>query len=263
MTPSVAPKPRPLTEQDCAGLRWRNPTDHRFVSHMPSVLIGAQELPAITLELPWLFVEINDRWRAIALLRSGPDAPCPWLDGTGSLRLNKLPFLLRIYPFALLPDGHRHVLAIWDDPDHVGQSGQVLYQDGNLSPELAPMTRACAGFLRGVDALHQIATSLHQAGILQPTQLASDGVSRLYEVDEKSLRTASPEVLGQLARTGALGAAHAQLLSRHHLEKLTISQPSSPTSNSPAMAESDDAFLNALSDDLQAGAEFEPGALAP
>ncbi len=263
MTSPVANSPRPLTQERCAGLHWRSPSDFRFVAQMPSVLISASELAALTLELPWFFVPVRDKWRVLVPLRTSREAKCPWLRADGGLRLSTVPFLLRVYPFTVLPEGDSHVLGIWQDPDCVGAQGQSLYQGAALSPVLEPVARGFAQFVTGMEMIHKIGSALQGAGVLKQVSGPYGGGVALFEPDEEALRRAPAQVLASLAQSGALGAAHAQLLSRHNLKKLTALKVPSQPQNTPETRAEDRAFLDALTDDLFSGAELKPGALAP
>lgn len=262
MTSPVAIRPRPLTQQDCAGLRWRSPADYSFAGNIPSVLLSASDLAAVTLELPWFFIPSQGKWCAVAPLRRAQDNECLWLDADGLVALRWLPFLLRMYPFTVLPDGDSHVLGLWQDPDCVGKTGKPLFENGNLSPALDPVARAFGRFVAGLEAMHKIGTALSEAGILLPVRATEDG-GNLYNIDEEALRSTPPDTLALLAQNGALGAAHAQLLSRHHIKYRTIRKVASQSQNTPVTREADRAFLDALTDDLLEGAELKPGALAP
>ncbi|KIC39030.1 hypothetical protein RA27_17900 [Ruegeria sp. ANG-R] len=224
-------------------------------------MLSSSELAAVTLELPWFFVNAGGKWRAVAPLRRDRDGGSLWVHDDGSVALDRLPFLLRMYPFAVLPEGDSHVLGIWQDPDCVGEIGKLLYEDGRLSPTLDPVARGFARFVAGLEVMNRIGTALQVADVLRPVPQQNGGA--LFETDEDALRTAPADVLVSLSQNGALGAAHAQLLSRHHLKKPTRRKVASQPQNTPVTRDTDRAFLDALTDDLLSGEELKPGALAP
>jgi hypothetical protein len=252
MTSPVAITPRPLTHKDCAGLHWRSPSDFGFTDHVPSVLVGASELSSVTLEMPWYFAQANGKWHALVPLRS--DA---------GLKFNHVPFLLRMYPFTLLPDANSFVLGIWQDPDCIGETGHPIYDGAQLHPRLEPVANAFSRFVKGLDALHKIGAALHRAGVLQPTPQQASDTGQLFQTDEDALRALPADTLSELAKSGVLGAAYAQLLSRTHLKRTARPKVASQPQNTPVTREEDRAFLDALTDDLLEGAELKPGALAP
>lgn len=252
MTSPVAITPRPLTHKDCAGLCWRSPSDFGFVDHVPSVLVGVSELSSVTLEMPWFFAQARGKWRALAPLPPG-----------AGLKLNHVPVLLRMYPFTLLPDADSFVLGIWQDPGCIGETGHPIYDGAQLHPRLEPVAKAFSRFVKRLDTLHKIGSALHKAGVLQPTPGQAGDTAQLFQTDEDALRALPADILSELAKSGALGAAYAQLLSRNHLKRTASPKVASQLQNTPVTREEDRAFLDALTDDLLAGAELKPGALAP
>jgi hypothetical protein len=236
----AAVMPQPLTKEGCVGLRWRSASDHRFAAHMQTVLLSTAELAAVTLSLPWFFIETGrGKWRAAALLSASSGTPCPWLGSDGVLRIQQIPFLLRNYPFTLLPQGERYCLGFWNDK------------------------QAFAGFLSGVETFDGIGAALNRAKILRPLPEARPSTTRIFQVDEDALRSASDAELGLLTRSGALAAAHAQILSRHHLAALEKPHASALANDNLLKVEPDCDFLGAVADDLQTCIEIAPGVLTP
>lgn len=261
-TAPAAVTPLPLTQERCASLRWRIPIDQRHIARQPSVLLSVAELASIALELPWFFVERNGNWHAVALMRNGVGGSCPWLQANGQSGLRVLPFLLRKYPFTLLPDGPRYRLGIWQDPTCIGASGAPLFENGELAENVNLVVRAFSQFLNGVKVAHTLALALSDAGVLKPSSLPWSAGPKLMQVNEDALRELPGSHLESLNKQGALGAAHAQLLSCHHFRRLIQSDAASPESSGVVAPEENHAFFDALADDLQAGAEFYPGALS-
>ncbi len=217
----------------------------------------------MTLEMPWFFVQAKRTWRALVPLRRARDGGCLWLHEDGSLAVNRLPFLLRMYPFTVLSERESHVLGIWQDPDCLGNVGLPLFEGGKLSPTLDPVARGFASFVAGLETINKIGAALQAAGVLKPAPRKYGGDGALFEIDEDALRSVPADVLASLSQNGALAAAHAQLLSRHHLKNLTKQKVASQPPNTPVTRNADSDFLDALTDDLLSGAELKPGALAP
>lgn len=263
MTETVAIRPRPLTEQGSVGVYWRPPTDHRFVAHVGTALLTVSDIPSATLGLPWYFTEVEGRWRAVAILRLSQSEPSAFLDPNGMLRVGTLPTLLRMYPFTLMADGDKYALGLWQDPDCVGPTGEPLSEDGKLSPKLEPLLRAFAQYLKGLKPVETLASELSEAGVLRPVSSLMPFKLSYFEVDETKLRALPIERAGVLAKSGALGVAHAQLLSRHHQSKLFKKSAESAGTPDPIVAQTDDPFFEAVADDLVAGSDFDPGLLSP
>jgi hypothetical protein len=260
----AAVMPQPLTKEGCVGLRWRSASDHRFAAHMQTVLLSTAELAAVTLSLPWFFIETGrGKWRAAALLSASSGTPCPWLGSDGVLRIQQIPFLLRNSPFTLLPQGERYCLGFWNDKQCIGEAGQPMFQEGRPSPSLRTVSKAFAGFLSGVETFDGIGAALNRAKILRPLPEARPSTTRIFQVDEDALRSASDAELGLLTRSGALAAAHAQILSRHHLAALEKPHASALANDNLLKVEPDCDFLGAVADDLQTCIEIAPGVLTP
>ena len=252
----------PMTEKGCAGLNWRIPSDERHIAFQPSVLLSASELASVSLELPCFFVLSGETWHSIALLRNGPNGKCPWIRPDGLSTLRRLPFLLRKHPFTLLPDGQKFHLGLWQDPNCVGSTGDPIYENGQLAENLRPMAQDFAKFVGGIQVAHTLASQLSDVAVLKPAP-HSWGQHILMQVDEDRLRGLPGDQLEKLNKSGALGVAHAQMLSRHNLQRLMSTEGDSPDVNTMVDPPQTHAFFDALAEDLQAGAEFNPGALSP
>lgn len=262
MTLTDGLRQRPLVEKDCAGIYWRSPLSHAFVARFSTVQLSISELAATSLELPWAFRRQRG-WSAVALLRPVTAKQCPWLSTDGELALDRVPFLLRMYPFCLMPDNSSQVLAYWNDPECICSAGQPFFENGQLSGPLTKVAQAFGRFVSGVQTVHQMGADLHAAGVLRVAGDASSEASELFNVDETALQELSGETLKALMTTGALGSAHAQLLSQHHLTKFNRRTPKVLSAAAPAEPQAECNFLDALADDFMSGEDLRPGVLAP
>jgi hypothetical protein len=99
--------------------------------------------------------------------------------------------------------------------------------------------------------------------VLRVADDASSGAPELFKVDETALQELSGETLKSLMTTGALGSAHAQLLSQHHLTKFHRRTLKSMPAAAPTEHQAECNFLDALADDFMSGEDLRPGVLAP
>jgi len=263
MTLTDGLRQRPLVEKDCAGIFWRSHLTHAFVARFSTVQLSISELAATSLELPWAFRRQRGGWSAVALLRPVKAKQCPWLSTDGELALDRVPFLLRMYPFCLMPDNSSQVLAYWNDPECICSAGQPFFENGQLSGPLTKVAQAFGRYVSGVQTVHQMGADLHAAGVLRVAGDASSEASELFNVDETALQELSGETLKALMTTGALGSAHAQLLSQHHLTKFHRRTPKVLSAAAPAEPQAECNFLDALADDFMSGEDLRPGVLAP
>ncbi len=188
------------------------------------------ELSDAIVSFPVAMVRIDNTPKLIALLSVLPNQNC-FVSPDGRFLSAYIPRILKQYPFTMVPaeDGRR-VLCV--DESALAPKDQANVQA--FYDEKGEPTEFLKSFVQMWEVYlgHQIDTdnamkALDDAGVFCEWELIladSDGreirISDIYRVDEEKLRNLSPEVCQSLVKTGALGIAYAQILSRNKVAAL-------------------------------------------
>jgi hypothetical protein len=146
------------------------------------------------------------------------------------------PAWYRAHPFRLMRDEQtdRYVVCVDESSaafeKQAGEQSERLF-DGE--GELTERTQGTVTFLEKLQKATRVTQALvgrlDEAGVIVPWALTTRNPGReegqqvkgLYHIDEAALKALEPEVLAQLASSGALSIAYTQLLSEHRLQGLS------------------------------------------
>lgn len=212
------------------------PQGYGFAAQQPVVPVVVDELAELVPTIPLALVASEDRSRfqlvALQALDAGNNA---YIHTNGSWILGYRPAWYRSYPFRLLRPAEasasvsQRVLCIdADSPgivEHAEQESAIACFDaeGELSPHLQRLMAFLEQFERAQDVTNALVAQLEQHALIVPwtiTLTLEEGKTPLggiYHIDERALRALSGEALSELASSGALALAYAQLMSEHRL----------------------------------------------
>ncbi|SBT19295.1 SapC [Marinomonas gallaica] len=218
-----------------ANAGWRSLTHYRHAQTMTVVPVFAAEMGHLLQYYPLAFVKKEDNhFQLCALLglKSGENA---FLSFDERWKATYVPAALRSYPFSLLKNAEgKQVLAADVDSDFfnvLAQPGDqdVLSHDGNPHSSLTELLQ----FMLHRDVMQQKTDNAVQALAAQNVlslwtvpvtndagQTEQKELMGMYHVDEEAVQKLPEEVLGSLAKAGALGIAYAQLFSQVRLKDL-------------------------------------------
>lgn len=219
----------PLSKTEHASQGWRRPSDYAFAAQDATVPIVAFEVAEAALSMPLAFVRADGMVQLVAMLstvsgRNGFVAP------NGAWLGSYVPALLRAFPFRLGRLAEEGELALCLAAEACSGPDQERIFD--LSGDLSPRVRQIASFLSAFEQARQQAgragDALDRAGVLVPWKVnphddvttGEVAVAGLWRVDEEALSALSDERFLDLRKIGALGIAHAQVLSTSRLDVL-------------------------------------------
>lgn len=154
-----------------------------------------------------------------------------FLDADQQWQAAYVPAHYRSYPFNLLPNQQGELTLCFDteaDLIHTpAQPGQLplLNQQQQPSEHLAPIIQFLQQRHQQSQVTQALVNQLAGQQLIQPWPLNSAGadgeeqpVKGLYRIDEQALKTLEPALLSELAQSGALALAYAQLFSQTRLQ---------------------------------------------
>ena len=174
------------------------------------------------------------------------------------------PAWYRAHPFRLIRDEQNDRDAVCVDEASPAFQKEASEQALRLFDDDGEPTQRTHDTISFLDKLQQATRVTHaqiaqleKAGVIVPWPLTTrkpdseEGrqVKGLYHIDEAALRALDPEVLAQLARSGALSMAYTQLLSEHRLKGLTRLYDLRNKANQQAKPSSDLDLEDLFSDD--------------
>lgn len=217
-----------------AGLR---PAGYAHALSQTVVPLTAEELPHVlsTMVTGFILPPEGGGYQLVALqsLHAGVNL---YVHTNGRWIAGYQPAWYRAHPFRLLPDSQTGKLVLCVDESaetftsHAAEDAVRLFDDDG---EPADITRKTMGFLenlhRGTETTRAAVTQLADAGLITPwtlkvattTAVAPQPVQGLYHIDEAALQALPGDTLAELATSGALMIAYAQLMSEHRLKMLT------------------------------------------
>ncbi|MBZ9557618.1 SapC family protein [Halomonas coralii] len=223
----------PLSTERHRADGWAKTPDYAFAVDRPVAELVAEEIPRALPTLPLAFMPEGEQWALVALLSLDsqrnlfvhPDGR--WMGGY-------IPAAFRGYPFALLHDteGGRRMLGFDADSglwvEGAEDERRFFDDEGKLNQ---PVERVMT-FLRQYDdqrrATRRAVTALAEAGVVVPWAFSvkdeagnARRVDGVYRTDEAALKALPGETLSELATSGALAIAYAQLYAQHRLPGLT------------------------------------------
>lgn len=207
---------------------WQKFSDFSFAARDHVVLLVMEE---VAHALPWyplafVFNEQADRYHLTALLslQSGRNV---YLSSAGKWQAPYVPSQYRGYPFGIDASGELCIdieSGLFYDP--AGLEAQPLFSDGEPS-ELSARIKQFHEKRRQAMALTQkLVDEVHQAGLITPWAIRwqpkdkPQTLKGYCAIDEERLRSLPAETYAQLAHSGALGLAYAQIFSRPRIGDL-------------------------------------------
>ncbi|WIX33796.1 SapC family protein [Salinicola sp. JS01] len=223
----------PLSTQRHLGDGWLKKRGYEYAAERPVAELVAEEVARALPTLPLAFMPEGEQWALVAVLSLDsrhnlfvhPDGR--WMGGY-------VPAAFRGYPFALLhdPQGDRRVLGFDADSGLWVEGAEGEHRFFDDAGKLAPQVERTLTFLRQYDdqrrTTRHAVTALAETGLIVPWRFSVNDdagephrVDGLYRLDEAALRGLSGEILSDLAQSGALAIAYAQLYAQHRLPGLT------------------------------------------
>lgn len=213
------------------------PAGYGFALEQAVVPLVAEELPQVLPTMAMGFVPLDNTGTGFELvaLQSLEAGVNVYVHTNGRWIGGYRPAWYRAHPFRLMRDEHNGHDALCVDetsPTFLLQADDQAVRLFDDEGEPTQRTRDTITFLEKLQQATRVTRAqvqqLEKAGVIAPWKLTtrnseSEGdrhVEGLYHIDEAALRALDPEVLAELARTGALSMAYAQLLSEHRLKGL-------------------------------------------
>lgn len=217
-----------LSAKNHAQAGFDSTPDYRFAAQDTLIPLVMPELSAAQAQFPLAFTLQQDQYLLVGLTSLKPQTNL-FISPQGQWLGAYIPAAVRVYPFDLISLKQDEVtLCVDKDSGRFHEQAQdkdwQLFKEGGLSEQ----GQKLLGFLQQwqhhraytqerINQLHQ-----HQLIEAWPLQLqGQEGQAQplkgLYRINEQQLRGLSAEALQELAQTGALGIAYAQLLSQAQL----------------------------------------------
>jgi hypothetical protein len=238
-----------------------NRTGFGFALEQIVVPLVAEELPLVLPTMVIAFVPLDDAgtgFEVVALqsLGSGVNA---YVHPNGQWIGGYRPAWYRAHPFKMMRDDQNDRDLLCVDvtsaafAEAAGKGAVKLFDDNGEPSQCA---RDVVAFLEKLKSARRLTrakvTQLDEAGLIapwptntgQPDSEADQQARGLYRIEEVKLRELDPEVLKQLARSGALSMAYAQLLSEHRLRGLASLNELRQKANEKASAKAEPSDLD-------------------
>lgn len=211
------------------------PVGHAHALTQAVVPVVAEELPQVVPSMAVAFVAEGDGSYELVALQSLQPGVNVYVHTNGRWIGGYRPAWYRAHPFRLLQDSQTHQQVVCVDEQaegftsHAAGDAERLFDEQG---ELTQIARRTIAFLenlyKATEVTRSVVAQLAEAGVIVPWQLklaaanGADpvGVQGLYHIDESALRTLPAPILAELAASGALSVAYAQLLSEHRLQGL-------------------------------------------
>lgn len=208
---------------------WRKTDSYSFSAQDSLCALVEEELPQAALSLPIAFFANGEHFVPVAV--QGLAAGRNLLVTTEGRWLSPyIPVAYRSYPFRIADAGNGQGTLCFDEASGLldDKEGEAFF---NSDGTPAQGMQAIFDFLNRIESsrllIVNISNVLQQHGLIQPWPLTVPGeqgeqkIEGLYCIDEDALRVLGPEALAQVRDAGGLTVAYCQLLSMHHLSKLT------------------------------------------
>ncbi|MHB2166859.1 SapC family protein [Alsobacter sp. R-9] len=221
-------------EASYRGRLFRHCRDLRHARGWATVPLIASEIYAVCHEMPVLFEKRGDAWSVVGLL-GDPALRAPRLRDDGSWAGDYSPFMLRIHPFRLGPDG------VWDvAPEGIAEpparGNPFFAADGRLSPAYARVKAMLLEATDGLRRLSALASALEGAGLLVPVATGylaeplSETVATLFCIDRLRLARTRAPMLARLAE-GTPSALDLAFSSVHSMRLVAGDYPRAATAD--------------------------------
>ncbi len=220
---------RPVSAKEHGARRWRHAPNQLFASKMTHAQLALGEFVQASHEMPICFMQIGDVLAPVALLGFQKEENL-FVDARGRWLSAFKPWMVRAYPFIMAPVQEKLTLCVDQNSDCVTSdpSDKPFFGDaGEVSKELQAVVDFLQHIQGGLAAVNTATATLLEAGVIEPWPLEIDiggakyPVNGLKRVSEKALNALPDAEFVKLRAHGALGLAHAQLMSMIHVHRLS------------------------------------------
>lgn len=218
----------PLNRIEHAARQWRRPVGYAFAAEETIIPLAAIEAAQAAAELPLAFASVDGVTQLVAVMSAKPGRN--WFVGSDGRWLGQyVPALFRAYPFRLAcaDPGGQFGLWIANEPSSAVDGEPIYDQAGELTPRVKAMASFLMTFENSRLQTQRACAALESAGVLAPWTIRLRAVDEreevlegLLRIDDGALSDLSDDAFVGLRRAGALGIAHAQLLSVSRLDIL-------------------------------------------
>lgn len=204
---------------------------HFAAQHIAAPVVFS-ELSRCIGQFPLAFIDAGGQMQLVAVLGCQPGR-CDYVHPVnGKWLAEYVPSWLRTYPFALRPNAQQpgeQVLCIDEaalcNAQH-SEAHPLFNSAGGLHPRTEEAVAHVKQHQQHAEATANVVAQLAKAEVLVPWKAAITvagntlSLGGLYRADEARLRALDEATLQNLAESGALGVAYAQLYSQTQLERL-------------------------------------------
>lgn len=230
-----------------ANLGWKRPNTYEFARALDAVVIVRDEVAISASSLPLALIQGPQGLVLVAVLRLAGIGHI--VDEAGRWRAPYVPSLLRVWPFTLAaaPDGitELHIETRSTVPNETSKDLSFFDESGKPSEALAPVIKFFATWDKARYRTHEACLELAGLGLLEQLRHPLSDVE-LLSVDEKKLSALPDDAFLSLRSSGALGIAHALLISRNHFRHISSTTVSKPLPGAQSSKVS--SFLEALAE---------------
>lgn len=217
----------PITHLEAGWFQFR---DYRFAAHDQLAPLVMAE---VTQVLPWYPVAFAcnsqaNRYHLVALLSLQPERNL-YLSSEFKWQAPYVPSHYRGYPFALNAEGQLCIdtdSGLFTETEQPG--AQPMFEDGELAELTAKVRQFHVQRQQALVLTQKLVDQLHQAELITPWAIkwqlkdTPQTLKGYGGIDEARLRNLPPAQYAELAHTGALGLAYAQLFSQPRVKDLQL-----------------------------------------
>ncbi len=229
------PKFIPLSREQHAGQGWKGSKSYAFARQDSMVPVVMQEVSLLLQSMVMAFIpdEQSGAYQLVAI-QSVPPGSNLYVRPDGDWLAGQVPALYRAWPFRMARKGEDQlILTVCEDSGLIEEvspgSNAVPFfnEQGEMSEPLSKVAKFLQQYelyramtRKAVDQL--VAHEMIEPW--EPSVEAPDGTKKrltgLYAAAEPRLREAKPDVLAELAQSGALGLAYGQHYSKQRIKDL-------------------------------------------
>lgn len=242
-----------ISVSEFSKLRWRGYENYNFASKDIVVSLSYEELPAVCVSMPILFLKDAQNYTPVALLglRRGKNL---FVSKDGKWLSNYVPAQFRAYPFAVANIGDdRLALCIDRDSGLVGENFEnPFFEDSGqptskISEVMTFLTQLWQSKLKTID----ICRAIDELGLIVPwkikvvDQQGEQILEGLHRVDEEKLRELDAQTLHRLFTNGALDVIYCHLISLQNINNLkSLAEAQAKEESNAPLGEIDLSFLD-------------------
>ncbi|CAO1661573.1 SapC family protein [Halomonas sp. NYA30] len=218
---------------------WKRPARYFYAADDVVAPVVMAELSHVLTSMPLAFVHADEeapfQLVAVQSLQPGRNV---YVAPDGRWLGQYIPAFYRSYPFRMLAIGSTTQTALCVDTsqgcfkEQCSDEDEPLFtDDGELSESLAAVKTFINAFEKNRLMTHQCVTELASAGVIEPWAVhlshseshvseaeSAQDVKGLHRINEAKLKALPAETLRELAVSGALSIAYAQLFSEQRLQ---------------------------------------------